>query len=184
MSQKHKQSILIPTGVVVDIKGKTIRVKGPKGELVSTMHPSMVLQLQDSNVSISPVDIEAKEAKAFTGLTYSLVSNMVQGVTTGFSKSLEINGVGYKVLKTEKGLVFHLGYSHSIDFDLPINVTAEITKNILTLSGIDKQLIGDLAAQIRKLRKVEPYKGNGIKYVGEVVIRKAGKLAKGTGAGK
>ena len=122
MSQKRKQSILIPVGVVVDIQGKTILVKGPKGELVSTMHSSMDFKVEDNSVFVTPVDPEANEAKAFTGLCYTLVSNMLQGVTTGFSKGLEINGVGYKALKTEKGLVFHLGYSHAIDFPLPAEI--------------------------------------------------------------
>lgn len=178
MSRIGKQIIEIPTGVDCTITADAIRVKGPKGELTTAMHPHVTVTRGTDGVQVTVKDPEKKTDRALWGLYASLLKNMVVGVTAGFEKKLELNGVGYRVALQGKGLKLDLGYSHPIVFDLPAGVSAVVEKNVITLSGADKKLVGQVAADIRKLRKPEPYKGKGIKYSDEIIRRKAGKTAK------
>jgi large subunit ribosomal protein L6 len=182
MSRVGKKPITIPDGVEVKLEDKHISVKGPKGVLEMDVHTK-------SDVSVDEVEgvksIEVKlsgekdqEAVAMWGTTRALIANMVQGVTEGFSKSLEVVGVGYKVNMKGKDVVFEVGYSHAVEFKIPEGIEVKIEKNNVTISGIDRQLVGKIAAEMRKIRKPEPYKGKGIKYSDEVIRRKAGKAAK------
>lgn len=175
MSRVGKLPIPIPKGVTVENKQGEITVKGPKGVLNRTIHPMVVLNIEQEVIKVSPVD-ESREARALWGLTRTLVNNMVVGVTQGFTKGLEIVGVGYRVELKGQQLVFNLGYSHPVEFDLPKGISASVDKqNKVTLEGIDKELLGQTAATVRSFRKPEPYKGKGIRYAGEVVRRKVGK---------
>ncbi len=178
MSRIGKQPIDIVSGVEVDLQDDKITVKGPKGQLVQVLHPKVKVEIKDNQILVSVEKPEIKEERSLWGLFRKLISNMVEGVTEGFEKKLEVNGVGYKVALKGDGLFLNLGYSHPIDFKLPEGITAAIEGNIITISGIDKQSVGEIAANIRKLRKPEPYKGKGIKYIDEVIRRKAGKAAK------
>ncbi len=183
MSQIWKKPVLIPEKVRITIDSNTIVVKGVKGELTQALNPCLEIKVKDNYIIIDIIDTNSKDGKMLAGLYRKLISNMITGVSQGFTKKLELVGVGYKAIPSDKGLIFHLGFSHVINFDLPVGISAEVTKNIISIMGVDKQLIGDVAAKIKALKPVEPYKGNGIRYVGEVVIRKAGKVAK-TGAAK
>jgi len=178
MSRIGKQPILIPAGVDVTIENGVITVKGAKGMLTQKIHPVVTVTKNDSLLHVNVADPEQKDHRALWGLFQRLIANMVAGVTKGFEKQLEVNGVGYKVALSGKKLTLHLGFSHPIDIMLPDGVDDKIEKNVITLSSIDKQLVGEIAAHIRKLRKPEPYKGKGIKYVDEVIRRKAGKAGK------
>lgn len=188
MSRIGRQPIPVPAGVQVQIQDHTIRVKGPKGELSRDIHPAMILEQEDGQLLVKRPSEERKH-KALHGLTRSLIANMVEGVTNGFTKTLEITGVGYRAQKQGDKLVFQLGYSHPVEM-LPPNgiqfgtvetftpTTAnEWLSTRLSVVGIDKEKVGAVAADIRRLREVEPYKGKGIRYQGEVVRRKAGKAA-------
>lgn len=178
MSRIGKQPINIPAGVTVTIDDKFITVKGPKGELRQALHPQVQVVQQDSIITITILDEEAKSQRALWGLYGSLIRNMVIGVTEGYQTKLEINGVGFKAAaQGSNKLVLNVGYSHPVNFDVPAGIAVAVEANIITVSGIDKQQVGEIAAQIRKVKKVEPYKGKGIKYVGEIVRRKAGKAA-------
>ncbi len=182
MSRIGKQPIIIPSGVEVLVKGQEVTVKGPKGELTKKIRSNIKIEVKDNQVLVSVENPEDRIERAFWGLFRKLIANMVEGVTEGFSKQLEVNGVGYKVALQGSKLVLHLGFSHPVEFDLPEGISAQLEGNQITISGIDKQLVGDVAANIRKFKKPEPYKGKGVKYVEEVVRRKAGKAAKSTGA--
>jgi large subunit ribosomal protein L6 len=180
MSRIGKYPVPVPSGVDVSIDGQTVTVKGPKGTLSHTVAlPIEVGRNDDGAVEVKRPDDE-RESKALHGLSRTLVANMVSGVTDGFQKKLEIVGVGYRVLsKGPTQLEFQLGYSHSITVNAPEGVTFTVegpTK--LTVEGIDKQVVGEVAANIRKLRKPEPYKGKGVRYAGEQVRRKVGKAGK------
>lgn len=179
MSRIGKLPVPVPSGVDVSIDGAVVTVKGPKGTLTHSVAAPIVVEKGEGVLDVKRPDDE-RESKSLHGLTRTLVNNMVVGVTEGYEKKLEIVGVGYRVLsKGPTQLEFQLGYSHSIIFDAPEGITFAVegpTK--LGVQGIDKQLVGEVAANIRKLRKPEPYKGKGIRYVGEYVIRKAGKAAK------
>jgi large subunit ribosomal protein L6 len=181
MSRIGKKLIKIPQGVNVEVNSNTIKVKGPKGELVQKYDPDFSVKIEDGELTvIRPT--EQKRHRALHGLYRSLFNNMVVGVSEGYKHELEFVGVGYKATAQGKTLELNLGYSHNIYFQVPeeISVVAETAKGknpIVTLEGIDKQLIGHVAAEIRSLRKVEPYKGKGIRFVGEVIRRKAGKTA-------
>lgn len=176
MSRIGKQPITVPEKVNVNLDGALIKVKGPKGELDFTISPEIDVKLEDGKINVS-ANKETKKAKSLWGLTRTLVNNMVVGVTDGFTKSLEFNGVGYKAAVKGDTLTLNLGYSHPIDYKLPEGVEAKVEKNTISISGCSKELVGFVAAKIRTFRPPEPYKGKGIKYSDEVIIRKAGKTA-------
>jgi large subunit ribosomal protein L6 len=176
MSRVGKQPITIPAGVDVKIKGSTVTAKGPKGELTRTLSSVVSLELKDNEINVSRHD-DSREGRSHQGLVRSLVANMVNGVATGFTRDLEINGVGYRAEKKGNFIRFDLGYSHPIYFELPATVEANVQQTAIQLSSPDKEIVGQVAAKIRSLRKPEPYKGKGIKYKEERIIRKEGKSA-------
>jgi large subunit ribosomal protein L6 len=183
MSRIGKQPITIPTGVTVTIQNNDVSVKGPKGELKRTFNPLAVITITGQEIVITRVD-ESQSAKGIHGLTRTLLSNMVLGVTKGFQKKLEIVGVGYRAVANKNKITLNLGYSKPVEYvgDPSIEFKMdEEKKNIITISCIDNQLLGEVAAKIRSFRKPEPYKGKGIKYENEHITRKAGKSA-GSGA--
>lgn len=183
MSRVGKKTIYIPANVEFSIKedGEII-VKGPKGELKMMLNPLVKVGQKDEDgqkvLDLTVENPENKAEKAIWGTMRSNIANMVIGVTESFSKSLEVNGVGYRVELQGSKLELNVGYSHSVYFELPSDVSATVEKNVITLTSIDKQAVGEAAANIRKIRKPEPYKGKGIKYTDEVIRRKAGKAAK------
>ncbi len=181
MSRVGKKPISIPDKVNITYKDRMITVKGDKGTLTREIHPEVDLDISDGIINVT-VSSETRQKRAFQGLVRSLVSNMVKGVNKGFERKLEINGIGYRAELKGKTLVFNLGYSHPVNFDLPEGIKAEVDKAGVVLSGIDNELLGRTAASIRMLRPPEPYKGKGIKYAGEHIQRKAGKTATGTTA--
>ena len=176
MSRIGKNPVNIPEKVDVSLNGSTINVKGPKGNLSYTFSEDVTLEVADNKVIVTPKN-ETKKARAMWGTARVLVNNMVIGVTEGFVKSLEFNGVGYKAAVKGRVLNLSLGYSHPIDYELPEGVDAKVTKNVIDLSGCNKELVGFAAAKIRSFRPPEPYKGKGIKYTTEHIVRKAGKSA-------
>lgn len=179
MSRIGRQPIPIPDKVQVEIEGSRVTVKGPKGELCRDCHPDMRIELKDGNLVVSrPTD--QRQHRALHGLTRALLNNMVVGVTDGFRKVLEIVGVGYRAEMAGDNLIMHLGYSHHIEVKPPANVTfvLEPRVKLITVEGIDKEVVGQVAADIRRLRPPEPYKGKGVRYQGEYVRRKAGKAGK------
>jgi len=182
MSRIGKKPTIVPNGVEVTINGRDISVKGPKGTLSLNLHPWATVELKEEEgvktLVTTVKDPQNVKQNAMWGTMSKLVNNLVVGVTEGFVKKLEVNGVGYKVALSGKNLKLDVGYSHPVEFKLPEGVTAEVEKNLITLTSTDKQLVGEMAAQIRKIRKPEPYKGKGIKYLEEVIRRKAGKAAK------
>jgi large subunit ribosomal protein L6 len=175
MSRIGKKPITVPNGVTVQVEGGHVAVKGPKGELSHTVHPEMQVTLDDGEIRVvRPSD--QKRHRALHGLTRSLLYNMVEGVTHGFTKRLEIHGVGYKAEAISKGVRLVVGYSHPVDYAPPAGVNIQVENpTTLAVEGIDKQAVGQVAAEIRKVRPPEPYKGKGIRYQGEYVRRKAGK---------
>ncbi len=177
MSRLGKLPIAIASSVNLEVIKDRVVVKGPKGKLEQALLPFVKVAIDGQEIKVTVTDPEDKKQRAAWGLYRSLIKNMVLGVSEGFSRQLEVNGVGYKVSGGGKKLNFSLGYSHSIDFDLPEGVTSAVEGKIITLTGFDKQLVGETAARIRRLRPPEPYKGKGIKYVEEVLRRKAGKTA-------
>lgn len=177
MSRIGKKPIEIPKGVTVNVEGQLIKVKGPKGELHRTIHPLIKTEVAGSEIKFTRPD-DLKESRALHGLTRALVQNMVTGVTESYKKTLEIVGVGYKAELKGKNLLLTIGYSHPIYFVPPDEVKVEApSPTQLVVSGTDKELVGLVAAKIRSFRKPEPYKGKGIKYSDERIIRKAGKTA-------
>lgn len=178
MSRIGKQSVIIPDGVKVKIDRKNISVKGPKGSLDFDFHPDMKVEMKEKEIKVS-IGKKTKQSGALWGMTRMLVANMVQGVTKGYEKQIELQGVGFRMAVQGKKLNMALGFSHPVDVEIPEGIEAKIDKNILTISGIDKQKVGQFAASIRALKKVEPYKGKGFRYVGEIVKKKAGKKAVG-----
>ncbi len=178
MSRIGRQPIAIPAGVEVSIDGREITVKGPKGTLKRTLHPDMRVSRVDSTVVVERPS-EAKYHRQLHGLTRTLVANMVMGVTQGYRKSLEITGVGYRAAKVGNKLQLNLGYSHPIEMDPPSGIDFEVENPTkLHIVGIDKELVGQVAAEVRATRKPEPYKGKGVRYSGEEIRRKAGKAGK------
>ena len=179
MSRIGRKPIVIPEGVEVKIDGSTLTVKGPKGELTQTFANSMKLASENGEITVSrPSD--DKEYRSLHGLTRTLISNMVTGVTQGFKKELEINGVGYRAAKQGSDLVMNLGYSHQVIMPDTEDITTEVpAPNKIIVHGIDKQKVGQFAAKVREKRPPEPYKGKGIKYIDETIIRKDGKAGKG-----
>ena len=177
MSRIGKKPVEIPEGVTINLDGNNIKVKGPKGELSRTIHPSMKTEIAEGELIVTrPNDL--KESRALHGLTRALIQNMVVGVTESYKKSLEIVGVGYKAELKGKNLLLNIGYSHPIYFVPPEEIKLEVpAPTQIIISGNDKELVGLVAAKIRSFRKPEPYKGKGIKYSDERIIRKAGKTA-------
>ena len=177
MSRIGKKPVLVPKGVTVTLNGNSLKVKGPKGELENHFHRAMKIEVKENEVNIArPNDL--KENKALHGLTRALIQNMVNGVTKGYEKSLEIVGVGYRAEMKGKNLLLNIGYSHPIYFMPPDGIVLQTpTQTQITISGIARQLVGMVASKIRSIRKPEPYKGKGIKYSDEQIQRKAGKTA-------
>lgn len=175
MSRIGKEPVAIPDGATATIDGQTVTVKGSKGELKLTLVDDVSVKMDDGAVKIEPRD-ESKRARAMWGLSRSLVANLVTGVTEGFSKELEINGVGYRAQVSGKTLQLNLGFSHDVNFPIPDGIEIKCAKPTeIVVSGIDKQRVGQVAAEIRRYRPPEPYKGKGIKYVDEYIFRKEGK---------
>ena len=174
MSRIGKVPVEIPEKVEVKVNGAHVAVKGPKGQLEYTFTDKVTIKLDEKTVVVGPVD-ESKESRSLWGTTRTLVSNMVVGVSDGFTRTLEFTGVGYKAAVSGGTITLNLGYSHPIDYVLPQGVEAKVTKNVIDLTGCDKELVGFAAAKIRSFRPPEPYKGKGVKYSDETIIRKAGK---------
>ena len=175
MSRVGKKPIPIPEKTKISIKDKIVTVQGPNGTLTQQIHPKIDVAIDDQAITVGMSDTDRKTV-ALQGMTRSLLNNMVIGVSKGFERVLEINGIGYRAESKGKSLVFNLGFSHPVDFALPEGVKATVDKNnTVRLTGIDKQLVGQTAARIRQLRPPEPYKGKGIKYAEEHIQRKAGK---------
>ena len=178
MSRIGRMPVHIPEGVSVEVKeGNVVTVKGAKGTLVRTMPEAMGIEVKDNEVIVTRPD-DQKKNKALHGLTRSLINNMVTGVHDGFSKTLEINGVGYRASKQGKKLVLSLGYSHPVEMEDPEGIETKVEENRIIVSGISKEKVGQYAAEIRGKRAPEPYKGKGIKYADEIIRRKEGKTGK------
>lgn len=175
MSRIGKMPIAIASGVTVTVDGQTVKAKGSKGELELTLVPEVTISQGEDGLTLAPVD-DSQRARAMWGLSRSLVANMVQGVVEGFSKELEINGVGYRAQMQGKNLQLALGFSHDVIYEVPEGIEIKTPKPTeVVISGIDKQKVGQVAAEIRSYRPPEPYKGKGVKYVDEYIFRKEGK---------
>jgi large subunit ribosomal protein L6 len=178
MSRIGKQPVPVPDGVTVEVRDGSVSVTGPNGELAQAVDPDIKVSVVEGEVRVERPSDE-REHRALHGLYRSLIANMVEGVTKGFEKRLEIQGVGYRAALKGSGLELQLGFSHPVSFPAPEGITFEVpAPNRITIRGIDKQLVGETAARIRRIRKPEPYKGKGIRYEGEYVRKKAGKAAK------
>lgn len=177
MSRIGKQPIEIKEGIDIKVDDGFVVVKGPKGELKQEIHPDVSVEVKDGQVIISVNNENEKSQRSLWGLFASLVNNMVVGVTDGFSKQLEIKGVGFKASVSGSNLILNVGFSHQVEYNIPKGIDIKVEGNTITVSGIDKQLVGEVAAQIRKIKKPEPYKGTGIRYIDEHIIRKVGKAA-------
>ena len=180
MSRIGKKPIAIPQGVEVNIAGQMVRVKGPKGELSFGVRPEIVVNIIDGLIEVKPRSSQEKDIKryaAFWGLTRALIANMIKGVTEGYEKKLEMVGIGYKASMEGDDLQLNVGFSHPVKVKAQDGIKLSVDKNIITVSGFNKELVGQAAARIRKVRPPEPYKGKGIRYLGEEVKKKAGKKA-------
>ncbi|KKQ79555.1 MAG: 50S ribosomal protein L6 [Parcubacteria group bacterium GW2011_GWC2_38_7] len=178
MSRIGKKPIELTDKIEAKIEGDLVTIKGPKGTLTQRIHPLVKVAIEATQINVTVANPDDCNENALWGLFRSLINNMVVGVTSGFEKKLEINGVGYKArVEGTSKLILNVGYSHPVDFELAPGIACQVEGNIITISGIDKQLVGETAANIRKVRKPEPYKGKGIKYTDEVLRRKAGKTA-------
>lgn len=178
MSRIGKMPIAIPAGVEIKVEGQLVTVKGPKGTLTHNVPAPITVVVEDNNILVARPDDE-RNSRSLHGLTRTLIANIIEGVTKGFAKSLEIVGTGYRVTAKGSSIEFALGYSHPILVDPPQGISFQVEgNNKVTVVGIDKQAVGEVAANLRKLRKPEPYKGKGVRYAGEVVRRKAGKAGK------
>ncbi len=182
MSRIGKQLIKIPPGVTAELTEGLVKIKGPKGELERKINPLVKVSLNDGVLSVDVADKEEKSERSLWGTYGAHLKNMVKGVTEGFKKQLEINGVGYRAAMQGKDIKLEVGYSHPVIFKVPEKVKAGVEKNLITFESIDKELLGQTAAELRAVKKPEPYKGKGIKYVDEVIRRKAGKAVKAAGA--
>jgi len=180
MSRIGKKPILILENVEVKIEGQKVMIKGPKGELLKEIRPEIKVEVKENKIFVEP-KMESKKTKAFWGLTRALLANMVMGVTKGYEKKLQIEGLGYRANLEGNNLVLFVGFSHPVKIEAPEGIKFSIEKNIITVSGFDKELVGQTAAKIRNVQPPEPYKGKGIRYVGEVIRRKVGKKAVTTG---
>jgi large subunit ribosomal protein L6 len=175
MSRIGKKPVAVPSGVTASVDGQTVKAKGPKGELRFTVPNLIAVSMENGAVKVGPRD-ETKMARAQWGMSRTMVSNIFTGVTQGFEKKLEINGVGYKAIVAGKVLKLSLGYSHDVDYPIPDGITIAAPKPTeLVVTGINKQMVGQVAAEIRDYRGPEPYKGKGVKYAGEFIFRKQGK---------
>lgn len=180
MSRIGKQPIIIPDGVKVDFDGKIIKVKGPKGELERACSFEVKIEIGEKEIVVSKTG-KTKNAAALWGTTRALINNMIVGVTEEFEKKLELHGVGYKMTVQGKKLVLNLGFSHPIEKEIPVGVEVTIENEVMKIGGVDKQAVGQLAAEVRAFRPVEPYKGKGFRYEGEYFVKKEGKKAAGEG---
>ena len=175
MSRIGKKTVPVPAGVTVTLEGQTVTVKGPKGQLAWTIVEEIVVKLEDGELSLTPTS-DTQRARSMWGLSRTLVANMVQGVTPGFEQTLELVGVGYRAALKGSDLSLALGFSHDVDIIAPSGITFAVPKQTeVKIAGIDKQLVGETAAKIRRIRPPEPYKGKGVRYAGEKVRRKEGK---------
>lgn len=177
MSRIGKMPVILPDGVTVTSDNKLLSVKGPKGTLNQTVLPHVAVKLEDKQAVVSR-DSDEKISRANHGLMRALLNNMVTGVSKGFEKKLEVNGVGYRVQLAGQDLKLNLGFSHDVIYKIPEGVNVGVEQNIITVTGADKQKVGQAAAEIRSLKKPEPYKGKGIKYIDERILRKSGKSGK------
>ncbi|WP_285441911.1 50S ribosomal protein L6 [Candidatus Nanosynbacter lyticus] len=177
MSRIGKLPVIIPAGVTITVDSGDVVVKGPKGELTQFITPAVEVKVEDGHVTVHPKD-ESKTARAQHGLIRALINNMVIGVTKGYEKRLEVNGVGFRVSSSNNELEMALGFSHPVKYKAPEGITVTNEKMTIIVSGINKQQVGQVAAEIRALKKPEPYKGKGIKYADEQILRKAGKTGK------
>lgn len=176
MSRIGKRPINIPENVEVRIDAQEVTIKGPRGELQKKVRPEIKVESREGKIFVSP-QVETKKTEALFGLTRVLLSNMIEGVTEGYEKKLQIDGLGFRVLLEGEDLVLHVGLSHPVKIKAPRDIKFSVEKNIITVSGIDKELVAQTAVNIRKVKPPEPYKGKGIKYVGEIIRRKVGKKA-------
>ena len=175
MSRIGKRPVAIPSGVSAAIEGKTLSVKGPKGTLTLGMRDEIAYAVEDGQIWVKPAN-DGRTARAFWGMQRTLVSNLIEGVTNGFTKTLDITGVGYRAQSQGRTLRLQLGYSHDVNYEVPEGIEIKTPDNTtVEISGIDKQKVGQVAAEIRRWRKPEPYKGKGIRYRGEYIFRKEGK---------
>ena len=175
MSRIGKKAVPVPAGVTVSVNGQSVAVKGPKGELKEVLNEQVLVKMEEGAVKVDPIN-QSKLARSSWGMSRTLVANMMKGVTTGYTKSLEINGVGYRAALNGKVLQLNLGYSHDVNFAVPDGIEIKVPKPTeIQISGINKQRVGQVAAEIREWRGPEPYKGKGIKYAGETIFRKEGK---------
>ncbi len=177
MSRIGRMPVEIPAGVEVNINGQEVSVKGPKGTLTRTVANPITAKVEGNEILVTRVD-EERESRSLHGLTRTLLANMVEGVTNGYTKVLEIQGTGYRVTQKGAGLEFALGFSHPVNVEPPEGITFKVEGNRITVEGISKQQVGEVAANIRKIRPPEPYKGKGVRYLGENVRRKVGKAGK------
>lgn len=195
MSRIGKKPVILTNGVTAELNNDTrlLTVKGPKGELTMTPHPKVMVEVKDGEILVDVAKKDNKRQKALWGLTRALINNLVVGVTEGYKKELDVVGVGFKAELRGKTLVLNLGFSHAIEYEVPEGIDVQVEKQpakvkieqyqtSITLSGIDKQLVGQVAAEIREYRKPEPYKGKGVRYSDENILRKAGKVVKAVGA--
>jgi large subunit ribosomal protein L6 len=181
MSKIGKKSIIIPQGVDIKVDGRNIEIKGQGGSLAFVLPYYVKTEIKDKELLFS-VENNSKQARANWGTARSLVNNAVLGVTKGYEKLLEIEGIGYRAVMDGANIIFSLGYSHPVKFEAPQGIKLGVEKNVIKVSGIDKDLVGKTASKIRALKKIEPYKGKGIRYKGEIVRRKVGKKVAGAGA--
>jgi large subunit ribosomal protein L6 len=177
MSRIGKKIRVLPNGVTAEVKGSLVVVKGTLGELTLDLPMGVEVSVNDNEITVAVKNEEDQRERALWGTMSSLIENMLVGVSAGFKKELEVNGVGFKVALKGKDLDMRLGFSHPVEVKAPSGITFAVAKNVITVSGVDKQLVGETAANIRKLKKPEPYKGKGIKYTDEVIRRKVGKAA-------
>jgi len=178
MSRIGKKEIVIPGSVNVDLKGNTLEVKGPKGSLTQTISEYIDTNIQDGRITLTIKGEPTKTAAKLYGLSRTLVANMVHGVSETFNKKLELQGVGYRASVNGKKLILNVGYSHPVEINPPEGISFEVQNSLITVTGIDKSVVGESAAKIRSVRPPEPYKGKGIRHLGEKVKRKAGKSGK------
>lgn len=177
MSRIGKIPVEIPSGVEVNVSGQDISVKGPKGNLALSLDAAIAAKVEGNEILVTRANDE-RESRSLHGLTRTLIANMIEGVTNGYSKVLEIQGTGYRVVQKGAGLEFALGFSHPVNVEPPEGITFKVEGNRITVEGISKELVGEVAANIRKIRPPEPYKGKGVRYLGENVRRKVGKAGK------